>query len=98
MWWKNFLLAASGPLANILAFQGNSPSVDVEDNFFHETGVLDTVLASGHGRAINRDAICGLLTECLHDVSSTIHMTLCLFALLLDFLFSFVFVLGNEIN
>jgi hypothetical protein len=41
------------------------PSADVEDALTHETNALDVALALGHGGAINRDAICGLLTECL---------------------------------
>jgi hypothetical protein len=41
------------------------PSVDIGDALAHETSVLDIVLASGHGGAINHDVVCGLLTECL---------------------------------
>jgi hypothetical protein len=41
------------------------PSADIEHALNHETSALDIVLDSGHGEAINRDAICGLLTECL---------------------------------
>jgi hypothetical protein len=41
------------------------PSADVEGALAHEIGVVDIVLASRHGGAISRDAVCGLLTECL---------------------------------
>jgi hypothetical protein len=44
------------------------------------TGVLDIALTLGHGGAVSRDAVCGLLTECLQDVSSTVPAMLCLFA------------------
>jgi hypothetical protein len=50
------------------------------------TGVLDIALTSGHGGAISRGAVCGLLIECLQDVSSVVLAILCLFALLLNFL------------
>jgi hypothetical protein len=62
------------------------------------TGVLDISLTSGRGGSIGRDAVCSLLTECLQDVSRAIHVMLCLFALLQDFLFFSVSVLGYEIN
>jgi hypothetical protein len=44
------------------------------------TGVLDIALTLGRGGAVSRDAVCGLLTECLQDVSSTVPAMLCLFA------------------
>jgi hypothetical protein len=34
--------------------------------------MLDIALASGRGGTINHDAICGLLTKCLQDVSFAI--------------------------
>jgi hypothetical protein len=49
------------------------------------TGVLDITLMLGCGGAVSRDTVCGLLTECLHDVDSAIPTMLCLFALLLNF-------------
>jgi hypothetical protein len=61
------------------------PSTDIEHALNHETSVLDIALDSGHGEAINRDAVCGLLTECLQDISSAIVMIPYLFALLLGF-------------
>jgi hypothetical protein len=60
--------------------------------------MLDIVLASGCRGAINHNAVCGLLTECLQDVSSGILVISYLFALLLGFLFLFVSVLGFEID
>jgi hypothetical protein len=59
---------------------------------------MDVALMSGHGGAINYETVCGLLTECLQDVSCAIDTMFCLFVLLLDFLFFFVSVLGYEIN
>jgi hypothetical protein len=53
---------------------------------------------SGHGGAVSRDAVCGLLIECLQDVSSTVPAMLCLFALLLNFLFFFVSAPSYEID
>jgi hypothetical protein len=44
------------------------------------TGVLDIALTLGRGGAVSRDAICGLLTKCLHDVSSAVPVMLYLFA------------------
>jgi hypothetical protein len=44
------------------------------------TGVLDIALTLGHRGAVSRDAICGLLTKCLQDVSSVVPAMLCLFA------------------
>jgi hypothetical protein len=60
--------------------------------------VLDVALASGCRGAINRDVVCGLLTECLEDVSFAILAMLYSFALLLGFLFLFVSVLGFKID
>jgi hypothetical protein len=88
---KDVCLAEPPPLLG-------EPSPDVEDTLARVTGVLDIVLTSGHGGAVSRNAVCGLLTECLQDVSCAIHVMLCLFALMLDFLFFFVSVLGYEIN
>jgi hypothetical protein len=49
------------------------------------TGVLDIAPTSGRRGAVSCDAVCGLLTECLQDVSFVVPTTLCLFALLLNF-------------
>jgi hypothetical protein len=49
------------------------------------TGVLDISLSSACGGAISCDVVCGLLTECLQDVSSVVPAMLCLVALLLKF-------------
>jgi hypothetical protein len=64
------------------------PLADIEDALAYETSVLDIVLASGHGEAINHDVVCGLLTKCLQDVSSTILVMPYLFTSLLGFYFS----------
>jgi hypothetical protein len=48
-------------------------------------GVLDIALTSWCGGVVSRDTVCGLLTECLRDVSSAIPVMLYLFALLLNF-------------
>jgi hypothetical protein len=48
------------------------------------TSVLDIALTSGHGGAVSYDTICGMLTECLQDVSFTVPTMLCLLALLLN--------------
>jgi hypothetical protein len=74
------------------------PSANVEDALACETGMLDIVLALGHRGTVNCDAVSGLLTEWLQDVSSAILAMLCLFALLLSFLFFFVSVPGYEID
>jgi hypothetical protein len=52
------------------------------------TGVLDIVLMSGCRGAVSHDAVCGLLTVCLQDMSFAAPAMLCLLALLLDFLLS----------
>jgi hypothetical protein len=49
------------------------------------TCVLDIALMSGRGGAISRDAVCGLLTECLQDVRSAAPVMLCSLAFLLNF-------------
>jgi hypothetical protein len=73
-------------------------SADIQDALAHETSMLDVVLASRRRGVINRDAVCCLLTKCLHDVSSAIHAIPYLFALLLGFLFLFAFMLGFKID
>jgi hypothetical protein len=44
---------------------------DTETATPHDTSVLDIALVSGQAETINRDVVCGLLAECLQDVSST---------------------------
>jgi hypothetical protein len=61
------------------------PSTDVGDAIARDNCVLDIALASGHGGAINHDAVCALLAKCLQDVSSVVSSMFCLFALLLGF-------------
>jgi hypothetical protein len=61
------------------------PSVDVDDVLTCDSSMLDIALASRHGGDINRDAVCGLLTKCLQDVSSAIFTSFCLFALWIGF-------------
>jgi hypothetical protein len=60
------------------------PSIDVEEIIIHEVGMIDVALASRRGGAIERNDLCGLLTDCLQDVRFTILAVLCLFALLLN--------------
>jgi hypothetical protein len=43
---------------------------DVETTLGHKASVLDIALVSGSVGTVNRDAIYGLLNECLKDVSS----------------------------
>jgi hypothetical protein len=53
------------------------PPVQVETTHTHEASVCDITLVSGCTGAIDRDAVCGLLTVCLQDVSSiafTLHL------------------------
>jgi hypothetical protein len=47
--------------------------------------VLDIALTLRHGRAVSHDAVHGMLTECLQDVSYDVPTMLCLLALLLNF-------------
>jgi hypothetical protein len=44
---------------------------DTETATPRDTSVLDIALVSGQAETINRDVVCGLLAECLQDVSST---------------------------
>jgi hypothetical protein len=46
------------------------PPADPKSATPHDTGVLDIALVSGRMGSVNRDAVCGLLAECLQDVSS----------------------------
>jgi hypothetical protein len=41
------------------------PLPNVEDTLARGTVVLDIALMPGHGGAVSRDAVCGLLIECL---------------------------------
>jgi hypothetical protein len=50
--------------------------------------VLDIALVSRRGGTINHDAVCGLLTECLQDVSFAVLAMSNLFACCLVFNFS----------
>jgi hypothetical protein len=54
------------------------PSADVKATLARETGVLDIALVSRSGGSISRDAVCGLLNECLQDVTSAILVVSCL--------------------
>jgi hypothetical protein len=56
------------------------PPIEVEAALTHETGVLDIALASGRGGTINRNVVCGFLTECLQDLSFAILTMFYLFA------------------
>jgi hypothetical protein len=46
------------------------PPVEVETTYTREASVLDVALVLGCTRVVDRETVCGLLTECLHDVSS----------------------------
>jgi hypothetical protein len=74
------------------------PSIDAEEIFVRKGGMIDVALALRCGGAIERNDLCGLLTDCLQDVRFTILVVLCLFALLLNFDFLFAFVIGHEID
>jgi hypothetical protein len=65
------------------------PPVEVEAALAHETGVLDNALALGREGTTKRDVVCGLLTECLQDISSAVLMMSYLFARCWVFTFSF---------
>jgi hypothetical protein len=66
------------------------PTIDVEEIFICERDVIDVALASRHGGAIERNDLCGLLTDRLEDVRLAILTVLPLLALLLNFDFSFL--------
>jgi hypothetical protein len=65
--------AAKSPLSR------ESP-VDPETATPCDTSVLDIVLVLGHVGIITYDAICGLLAECLQDVSSAVFVMPYLFS------------------
>jgi hypothetical protein len=48
------------------------PPADIKAALARETSTVDIALVSGSRGTIDRDAVCGLLNECLHDVSSAI--------------------------
>jgi hypothetical protein len=48
------------------------PLANTETATPHDTSVLDIALVSGHAGTINHDYVCGLLAECLRNVSSAI--------------------------
>jgi hypothetical protein len=64
------------------------PLIDVGEIIICEGGMIDVVLVSRRGGAIERNDLCGLLTDCLQDVRFAILVVLHLFALLLNFHFS----------
>jgi hypothetical protein len=57
------------------------PPVQVETTHIRDASMLDIVLVSRRNKTVNRDAVCGLLMECLHDVSSTMCCLLSLFVI-----------------
>jgi hypothetical protein len=61
------------------------PSPDIEGALVRITDVLDIALTLRHRGAVSRDSICGLLTECLQDVSCVFSMILLLLVLMLGF-------------
>jgi hypothetical protein len=56
------------------------PPAETEGLATHEASMLDIAVASRRRGTITQDAVCGLLTECLQDVSSTILVMPYLFA------------------
>jgi hypothetical protein len=56
------------------------PPIEIEAALTRETSMLDIALALGRRGTINHDAVCGLLTECLQDVSFAILAMSYLFA------------------
>jgi hypothetical protein len=48
----------------------NDPPVQVKASQAHRASVLDIALVLGHTGTVDRDVVCGLLMECLQDVSS----------------------------
>jgi hypothetical protein len=52
------------------------PPADIETATPHDTSMLDIALVSGCAGTVNHDAICGLLAECLLDVSCAMFMML----------------------
>jgi hypothetical protein len=65
--------AAKSPLSR------ESP-VDPETATPCDTSMLDITLVSGHVGTITCDAVCGLLAECLQDVSSVVFVMPYLFS------------------
>jgi hypothetical protein len=92
----SFTGADKGPVGMDLRL--SEPLIDVEDIVAHESGMMNVTLASGRERAIDCDIVCGLLAQCLQDVRFSILVTLYLFALLLSYGFSLLFVLGYDID
>jgi hypothetical protein len=64
------------------------PPIEVEAALTRETSMLDIALASGRGGSISHEAVCGLLTECLQDVSFAILTMSYLFSCCYVFTFS----------
>jgi hypothetical protein len=50
------------------------PLANIEITTPRDTSVLDIALLPGHAWTVYRDAICGLLVECLQDVSSAMFV------------------------
>jgi hypothetical protein len=65
-----------------------APLIDVEGIATCKSGMIDVALTSRREGVVERDAVCGALTECLEDVRFAALVMLCLFALLLGFNFS----------
>jgi hypothetical protein len=71
---------------------------DAEEIIACEGGVIDVVLASRHGGAIEHNNLCGVLSDCQQDVRFGVLAMLSLPTLLLNFLFLIISVIGNEIE
>jgi hypothetical protein len=61
--------------------QVQKPSTVVGEIIIHEGGMINVALTSRHRGAIERDDLCGLLSDCLQDVRFAILVMLRLFAL-----------------
>jgi hypothetical protein len=65
----------------------------------HRGGVIDVALTSRRGGAIERDDLCGILADCLQDVSfASAVLAMLYFCYTVGFLFLFTFAVGNEID
>jgi hypothetical protein len=64
-------------VTGVVSTSMRDPPVQAETIHTREASVCDIALVSGHTGAIDRDAVYGLLTDCLQDVSSivfTLHL------------------------
>jgi hypothetical protein len=74
------------------SLSSREPPDDSETATPQDTSVLDIALVSRRTRVINHDSVCGMLTECLQDVSSLCSRCL-IYLLIAGSLLFIVFVL-----